>query len=129
MSVLMVMYHYVDSQVPSRLYRNLHALPREKFIGQLEYLLGRHQPITPNEVVRHVREGREFPPNRFMLTFDDGTKDHILTVAPILERYGLKGVFAVIGFPTERRKIPFVQKIFQHDHASLFLQLILVTST
>ena len=106
----MVMYHYVDALVPQPLYQNLHALPREKFIGQLEYLLARHEPITPDEVVRHVLEERELPPNRFMLTFDDGTKDHILTVAPILERYGLKGVFAVIGLPTERRKIPFVQK-------------------
>ena len=30
----MVMYHYVDALVPKPLYQNLHALPREKFIGQ-----------------------------------------------------------------------------------------------
>ena len=110
MSVLMVIYHYVDSKVPSELYQDLHALPKEKFVGQLEYLRSWHHPITPDEVFRCVREGQEFPPNRFMLTFDDGTKDHILTVAPILERHGLKGLFSVTGLPTERRKVPFVQK-------------------
>jgi peptidoglycan/xylan/chitin deacetylase (PgdA/CDA1 family) len=40
------------------------------------------------QVSRRARAG-------FLFTFDDGTADHYFTVAPILERYGVRGIFYV----------------------------------
>lgn len=43
------------------------------------------------------RPGKQRPRERagFLVTFDDGTVDHYLTAAPVLEQNGLKGVFFV----------------------------------
>jgi peptidoglycan/xylan/chitin deacetylase (PgdA/CDA1 family) len=50
------------------------------------------------------------PENGFMLTFDDGVRDHWDNALPVLERLGLKGIFAPIGVAYQQAKVPFVQK-------------------
>ena len=41
-------------------------------------------------------EFRFFGKMKVAFTFDDGTKDHILYAAPILEKYGYRGIFCII---------------------------------
>ncbi len=74
--------------------------------------------IRPSDLERHLRmisrkaasvvnpESLGSPPpagQNFLLTFDDATDDHARTVAPMLESFGLRGVFfvptAAIGRP------------------------------
>jgi peptidoglycan/xylan/chitin deacetylase (PgdA/CDA1 family) len=49
---------------------------------------------TPADLQNEQREGGSSRTG-FLLTFDDGTADHYITVAPLLERHGLHGVFFV----------------------------------
>ncbi len=49
---------------------------------------------TPADLQNEDREGSSARTG-FLVTFDDGTADHFLTAAPILERHGVRGVFFV----------------------------------
>jgi peptidoglycan/xylan/chitin deacetylase (PgdA/CDA1 family) len=46
-----------------------------------------------------------------LLTFDDGTKDHAQIVTPILRRRGLSGVFFIVTWPPELKKMPLTHAL------------------
>jgi peptidoglycan/xylan/chitin deacetylase (PgdA/CDA1 family) len=48
---------------------------------------------TPADIQNEQCEGSTR--TGFLMTFDDGTADHYFTAAPLLERYGVRGVFFV----------------------------------
>ena len=107
MGAILVMYHYVRDPVESQ--PGIAAIGMEDFEGQVEHLLRHYEPLEPDALVSAVREGAPVP-SGFLLTFDDGVRDHYDNVAPVLERHGIYGIFAPIGLPYLHHKIPFVQK-------------------
>ena len=109
MGVILVMYHYVRD-VEGTPYAGIAACSTRAFEGQVEYLLRHHEPVDPADLVEAVRAGATLPENGFVLTFDDGTRDHWDNALPVLERHGLKGIFAPIGLPYLEGRIAFVQK-------------------
>jgi len=72
-------YHSVgDGDAPG-------TLPFEQFQRQMKYLKQRgFQAIHPDFFVRHLRNGLLSKRKYFMLTFDDGYKDNLITVFPLL---------------------------------------------
>ncbi|MFM7390252.1 MAG: polysaccharide deacetylase family protein [Vampirovibrionales bacterium] len=89
-----VMYHYVRDVAGSR-YPNIKALPTAMFERQLQHFTQHYQGLTLPQFLECLNtNGSTAPPNPLLLTFDDGYRDHIDTVAPLLNRYGLHGVFA-----------------------------------
>lgn len=81
-----MMYHFVGLDAA------LKSISFEDFCGQLDYL------------------GRTYPPDEVALTFDHGTIDHIETVAPELERRGLRGIFFILTMVPEELRVPSIDK-------------------
>jgi peptidoglycan/xylan/chitin deacetylase (PgdA/CDA1 family) len=97
-SLTIVMYHYVRDGA------RVHARTLADFERELDHVAARY------ECVRLADLGGEWPHNACLLTFDDGLSDHLATVAPALERRGLRGVFCPPGRAIAERVPLDVQK-------------------
>jgi peptidoglycan/xylan/chitin deacetylase (PgdA/CDA1 family) len=109
MGVILVMYHYVRD-MDATPYPGIAACSCADFEGQVEHLLRHYEPVDPAALVAAVRTRALLPEAGFVLTFDDGVRDHRDNVLPVLERHGLHGIFAPIGLPYLEGRVPFVQK-------------------
>src|SRR5262245_38203736 len=70
----------------------------ENFAQQLETLRKYAMPISLREVVEGLK-CRELPSRAVALTFDDGYKDHLYEVKPLLEKYEVPATFfATTGY-------------------------------
>src|SRR4029078_10193366 len=107
MGAILVMYHYVRDPVAGQ--PGIAAIGMGDFEGQIEHLLRHYEPLEPDTVLAAVRSGSAVP-DGFLLTFDDGVRDHYDNAAPVLERHGIRGIFAPIGLPPLNGGMPFVQK-------------------
>ncbi len=105
MGAILVMYHYVRDPDGD----GLASCSVADFAGQIEHLLRHYEPLEPDALLAAARDGTPVP-DGFVLTFDDGTRDHWDNALPILERRGLRAIFAPIGLPYLHGRIPFVQK-------------------
>jgi peptidoglycan/xylan/chitin deacetylase (PgdA/CDA1 family) len=113
-----VMYHYVRDGGP------VHARTVAELEAQLDYVAQSHEVLR----VVDVASG-SWPENACLLTFDDGLRDHLETVAPALEARGLTGCFCVPAQPVLERRVLDVQKTqwllaTMSDHAALGEQLL-----
>lgn len=110
---LAIMYHYVRAEhdvlagaecrdfPDHRAYANrnsgVQGITPESFADQVDELCRTLEPIDWPTLFAW-REGRRRIPSRsFLLTFDDGLRDHVDAVLPILEHRGLRAVFFVPG--------------------------------
>ncbi len=109
MGVSLVMYHYVRD-VELTAHPGIAARSIRDFEGQVEHLLRHYEPIEPSALLDAVRTRAPLPSNGFVLTFDDGVRDHWDNVLPVLERHGLHGIFGPIGVPYLDGRVAFVQK-------------------
>lgn len=92
-TVTIVMYHYVRDLEKSR-YPNIKGLTTGKFIRQLDFLEKNFTIVRMEECIECIQgEGKGFPNNAALLTFDDGYKEHFTDVFPILDERGLQGSF------------------------------------
>lgn len=96
-AVSIVMYHYVRDLEKSRFPR-IKGLDVNFFREQLAYLLKYYQVITMQDLLDAIENRKKIPNNSLLLTFDDGFKDHVDTVFPILKNFGVQGSF----FPSAR---------------------------
>lgn len=64
-----------------------------QFEEDLEAFLKVYQPIGLLDLLNSVRTGKPLPRHAFLLTFDDGFKELIEVVAPLLIRKGLPATF------------------------------------
>jgi peptidoglycan/xylan/chitin deacetylase (PgdA/CDA1 family) len=108
-----VMYHYVRDGA------RVHARTTAEFGRQLDFV-AEHYTVVGCEAVRE----RRLPADACLLTFDDGLREHLETVAPALEARGLHGVFCPPAEPVVERNILDVQKTQfllaeAGDHAAL----------
>jgi peptidoglycan/xylan/chitin deacetylase (PgdA/CDA1 family) len=108
MGAILVMYHYVRD-ADEEAHPGLTTCSLADFEGQVEHLLRHYAPLEPDALLAAVRDSTPIP-DGFVLTFDDGTRDHLENALPVLERHGLHGIFAPIGLPYLHGRIPFVQK-------------------
>jgi peptidoglycan/xylan/chitin deacetylase (PgdA/CDA1 family) len=107
------MYHYVRDGA------RVHARTTAELARQLD-LVGERYCVVDCDAVR----GRELPESACLLTFDDGLREHLETVAPMLEERGMRGVFCPPAKPVLERAVLDVQKTqfllaHVHDHAAL----------
>jgi peptidoglycan/xylan/chitin deacetylase (PgdA/CDA1 family) len=107
MGAILVMYHYVRDPHPR--HPGIAAITLDDFEGQVDYLLRHYEPLEPDSLLAAARNDSPIP-DGFVLTFDDGVRDHYDNAAPVLERHGIHGIFAPIGLPYIHGRIPFVQK-------------------
>ncbi len=74
-----------------------YIVPTERFEEQLKMLAdsGYHS-ILPDQLMAYLTTGAPLPAKPVMLTFDDTNLDQYTTAAPLLDKYGFKGVFFVM---------------------------------
>lgn len=73
------------------------AVAPARFERLIDDLMRSHEPVGPDDLQRFFRDGADLPPRCFFLSFDDGIRDHITNVLPILRKRGLKGAFYIPG--------------------------------
>lgn len=88
-----VMYHYVRPIEKTQ----LRYLSTEDFEKQLDWLENSIAPFLTAEQWEMSKKGKDL--DGVLLTFDDGLKDHIKYVLPILEKRGLFAIFFVSSSP------------------------------
>ena len=90
-------YHIVsDEDVPH--VRHLYRFRSVKeFTSDLDELCRRFRVISLHELLNHVRSARPVPRNSLLLTFDDGFREVIDVIAPILRKKGAPATFFIIA--------------------------------
>lgn len=81
--VVVLMYHAIDCSG-----WKLSVTP-EKFERQISYLARKGLVVQLADVVSYVKGGKKLPVHAAAITFDDGYRDLLTTVLPILERYNV----------------------------------------
>lgn len=107
--LLVVTYHYVRELAGSR-YPGINGLSIDAFRQQIVELRARCEMATLESALAFL--AGEYRPTRHLclLTFDDGFKDHVSSVMPILTEHGVEGVFFVITSCLEDRTVAAVHK-------------------
>lgn len=79
-----------------------YTVTKRELEGDIERLLALgYTPVTCEEAADYVLRGGELPQKPVVLSFDDGCFNNLMYVYPMLEKYDIKGVFAVTGKWTE----------------------------
>ena len=104
-----VVYHYVRPVKKSK-FPKLKALEFQVFKKQLEYLSKKYTFISYDDLLNLVNKKTKFK-NPCLLTFDDGYKDHIKYVLPLLKNNKIKGCFFPSIKPILKKKVLNVNKI------------------
>jgi peptidoglycan/xylan/chitin deacetylase (PgdA/CDA1 family) len=113
-----VCYHMV-SDGPVRHLRHYRFLDPDTFESDLDYLSGRFEFVTYEELARQRTSATPKRRNSLILTFDDGFAECATVVAPLLRRRGLHCVFFVITDLIDN------QVLFRESAASLCIEAIL----
>jgi peptidoglycan/xylan/chitin deacetylase (PgdA/CDA1 family) len=77
------------------------------FKQQMEALARNFDPVTLDDVVQFLQQGRGLPPRPVVVTFDDGYADNAEIAAPIMDRLGIKAAFYVTVGPLESGTAPW----------------------
>ena len=103
---LVVMYHYVrESRETSP--QGIRPFLIGEFEKQLDRLERDFRIVSAEEFLHAVNNGSNSNGKpACLLTFDDGTRDHVEVVLPLLQRRSLPAVFFILTWPTEHQKMP-----------------------
>jgi len=71
------------------------SVPLEAFDRQMRFLRERYAPVSLDDVVEAVVDGRPLPPLAVAVTFDDGYRDNHQYAFPVLRKYGISGAFYI----------------------------------
>jgi len=99
MNSKIIMYHYVQDNSPMR------AFSVSSFRDQIRSLKRRFEIVTLTEALEY-RGARQ----TCTLTFDDGLKDSVVTILPVLKEFGVRGTFFISAQTIDTRNILGVQK-------------------
>ena len=109
---VILMYHSVPGAAERPWIDPENAMPLARFEWQMEFLHRHRRVVSLDEVVDAIAARRELTVGTVVLTFDDGYRDNLHVVAPILERYRFP---AVLYLPTEyinRGQTHFIDELY-----------------
>jgi peptidoglycan/xylan/chitin deacetylase (PgdA/CDA1 family) len=110
MPLEIIMYHYVRP-ISRSAYPKIKGLEIEKFTKQIHYLKKNKKIVSTGDVIKAVNQNVDLPVGSVWLTFDDGYKDHVEFVAPILEKMGIEACFFPVSDTYETTCLLDVNKI------------------
>ena len=91
-AVPILMYHKIGAVTD-----NAWWVPTGVFERQLRALRDQgYSTILPADLVNHRKFGKRLPPKPVMITFDDGYRDSLGIVEPLLKKYGFRAVVYLI---------------------------------
>jgi peptidoglycan/xylan/chitin deacetylase (PgdA/CDA1 family) len=88
-----------------RRFRNI-----RQFKADLKFFLEHYSPVTEQDIIGHLHEGRALPKRAVLLTFDDGFRENREVIAPILEALGAPAVFFVTTASIDNKHLCYTQK-------------------
>jgi peptidoglycan/xylan/chitin deacetylase (PgdA/CDA1 family) len=69
-----------------------------KFDSQMNYLkTNNFNPITMSQLSGYLNNNKTLPNKPILITFDDGWEDQYWNAVPVLDKYGFKATFFIIG--------------------------------
>ncbi len=91
--LLLPYYHTVsDEQLPY--IKHLYSVRSvNMFKKDLEYFAKYYTPVTIDDIYKHITQDKEFSQPVFHVTFDDGLKESVDVIAPILKSLGIPATF------------------------------------
>jgi peptidoglycan/xylan/chitin deacetylase (PgdA/CDA1 family) len=97
---MILCYHGVTERLgPDPQDRSAISVNRALFLAQLAYITRRYRVISLREYLVRRENDQRLPPHSLILTFDDGPRNFLTVVAPILKDLGLP---ATVFLVTER---------------------------
>lgn len=87
-----LLYHRVTNL---ELDPQLLAVSPEKFYEQVNFVKKSYHLLSIDEFDFIIEKGKKFPPNSFILTFDDGYADNLYEALPILENLNAQALFFI----------------------------------
>lgn len=95
-----IMYHGIHS---TRSDTGAYIIPVDMLESDLRYLQENgYTAVLMRDLVDYINDGTELPKKPVMLTFDDGQLNNMAYAVPLLEKYGMKAIFSVVGEFTEK---------------------------
>jgi peptidoglycan/xylan/chitin deacetylase (PgdA/CDA1 family) len=88
-------YHLVRDQAPLHIKHLYPCKTPRQFERDLDFLLERHTPIDIPMLIAQLRDGKDLPKYSLLLTFDDGFREAVEIISPILLRKGVPAVFFI----------------------------------
>ncbi|HME31344.1 MAG TPA: polysaccharide deacetylase family protein [Terriglobales bacterium] len=79
----------------------------------MEYVARHYNTVTLEAVLLSRSSESALPPHSCVITFDDGYLDVYENAVPVLEEFGLKATFFVIGRPTASRELPGLHAVHE----------------
>lgn len=83
------------------------------FKKQLESILRYYQPVTLQNYLEN-RKSNQSCSKALVFTFDDGYQDNRDLAAPILESYGVRGTFFLVGMHIEGKDLSPLHRLYAH---------------
>ena len=95
-----IMYHLVTEK---QKYIGKYGITPKELESDLSYLKeNNYSTVLMQDLIDFVNTGKALPENPIMLTFDDGNASDHEFLLPLLEKYEMKAVIAVIGEAADR---------------------------
>lgn len=88
-------YHVVSSDNPAHIKHLYYVINPERFISDLEYLLKYFDPLDAKDLLKFLLGELKTSKPPLFLSFDDGFREMITIVAPILKSKGIPATFFV----------------------------------
>lgn len=101
---VVVNYHYVNSRKDG-FYEGLKKTSIEQFNSQLRILMKEYRVVEPKKFEEMFYFDGISGNDMFLMTFDDGLKDHYRNIFPVLKKNGLKAGFAVPSVLFEKKEV------------------------
>lgn len=91
--IILPYQHIVSDQAVPHV-RNLYPFKNVKaFEKDLDVLAKNFQPLTAEQIIRHINEASPLPKRSFCLSFDDGFREVAEVIVPLLEKKGIPAIF------------------------------------
>ena len=100
-TIPILMYHYIKeyNNKSDPIGVNLSVSPANFDRQMSEVVKSGYTPILFQDLLQYTQNGTSLPPKPIIISFDDGYDNHYSAALPILQKYNLKGSFAIItGF-------------------------------
>lgn len=116
--LLLPVYHTVSNRPLPHL-KHLYPIKNSKaFEADVDFLLQHFKPVSALDIQRHITGEKPIKTPSFHLSFDDGMRDCIETIAPILQKKGVSATFFINNDFTDN------QSLFFRHHISILIERI-----
>lgn len=111
-AAIVLMYHSVADRDSREWVDPRWTMSAADFEGQLDFLSRERRVISLEQLISDIQERRPIPAGTVVLTFDDGYRDNLTVVAPLLRRYKLPASFFIPTSYMDEGNNMWVDKVY-----------------